>query len=428
MLRIFAAVVGGVVFSLSLAGQSSISGYQMDVYAGSDIVRDGSPSSESLLSWPNDIAVDSIGNLYIADRDARLVRRVGIDGRVSTVAGSITGPFATQPATSRFLLPRRVAIGPGDTLYISDTQRVYRLLEDGSLEAVAGGGRETSVGGAAPDARFRSISDIAFSPAGTLFISDRLAHVIRKVGEGGIIQAVTGAGEPGFSGDGGPATAAQVNGPSHMDFDSAGNLIFGDVGNRRLRRIDTGGMISTIAGTGAVQSSGDDGPATAAGISLISAVNVAPDDSIYVAGFSSIRKIDPEGTIRRYSGRFGTDDFGDGGPVSDAVLRTVSAIEDGVASELYIADGEVASVRKIAPDGIITTFVGAKHLSVTGGPATEAQIFSPAGIAIDSLGNLLIADSRNGAVRRVSSNGTIETIAGGNPLSTQGDGGTLFSN
>jgi uncharacterized protein (TIGR03437 family) len=252
-----------------------------------------------------------------------------------------------------------------------------------------------------------------------------------------LILTVAGNGRAGFGGDGGTATAASLSGPSAVAIDTSGNLYIADSGNSRLRKVAPGGSITTIAGNGNGRSSGDGGPATDASVFPLSGVAVDTSGNLYITDSldNRIRKISPSGTITTIAGNgsagFGYGGSGDNGPATTASLYSPLGVAVDTLGNLYIADTIDHRIRKVSPGGIITTIAGNGFMGFgggggfggDGGPATAARLYLPEGAAVDTLGNLYIADSFNQRIRMVSSGGTITTIAGNGRVGFGGDGG-----
>ncbi|HTB17305.1 MAG TPA: hypothetical protein VK708_04280, partial [Bryobacteraceae bacterium] len=308
----------------------------------------------------------------------------------------------------------------------------------GNIQTVAGNGSAafSGDGGPAVQAALNVAVDVYADQSGNLFIADQFNHRIRKVAPNGNISTVAGTGTAGFSGDGGPAKNAQINTPTGIRGDSAGNLYIADVGNQRIRKVNAAGIISTLAGNGNKGYGGDGGPAIDA--SFYNAVRVAIDASgnVLVADQSNhrIRRITPTGTISTFAGNGAgtpaTGAFsGDGGPAVDASLNNPTAVAIDGAGVVYIADQFNQRIRKVALDGTITTIAGngTAGFSGDGGPAIGAALNFPGGITADSAGNLYFNDDLNFRTRMVSTGGTINTIAGSGAPGFSGDGGPATS-
>ena len=429
---------------------------------------DNGAATGAQLASPKGLAVDSAGNLFIADTGNQCIRKV-TNGVITTVAGNGTYGFSGDngPAANAGLsTPYGVAVDSAGSLYIADTNNNrIRKVTDGVIGTVAGNGTYGFGGdnGAATSAELRSPQGLAVDSAGNLFIADAGNQRIRKV-SGGTIATVAGngivnGGTSNFSGDGGPATSAQLWNPLGVAVDSAGNLYIADTGNQRIRKV-SGGVITTVAGTGGSGFSGDAGPATSAELWTPDGVAVDTAGSLYIAddGNGRIRKVSggviatlagggaataPDGpaagarlsnvqglamgspgSLYLAAGYLlklsnGTISTVAGGPAASAQLNAAGVAVD-TAGNLYIADYTNEVVRKVS-GGVITTVAGngtaAQGASLSlgdSGPATSAHLFGPTGVAVDSAGNLYIADAGGDRIRKVS-NGVITTIAGGGP-------------
>ena len=293
-------------------------------------------------------------------------------------------------------------------------------VNPGNLKTIAGNGTAGYSGdsGPATKAELNDPDGVNFDASGNMYIADVLNNVIRKVDPAGNITTVAGNGTAGFSGDGGPATAAELHGPFGVTPDSAGNLYIQDTLNARIRRVDaTTGIITTIAGNGTSGLSGDGGPATAAEVSQVQGSRFDAAGNLYVAqcGPAAIRKIDTAGIITTVAGT-GIDGFsGDGGPATSAQLNCASGVVTDAAGDFFIADYLNNRIRKVDAAGIITTIAGTGTPGFTGdgGPALSAEINLPNDVDLDAAGNLYIADSGNNRVRKIDTTGVITTVVGG---------------
>lgn len=256
---------------------------------------------------------------------------------------------------------------------------------------------------------------IAFDAAGTLHFTEGYG-LIRKLLSNGQVVTVAGTGAQGYSGDGGPALAATLGAPAGLAFDSAGNLYFSDLLNNVIRKIDGKGDISTYAGTGVAGYTGDGGLATAATLRIPYGLCFDPDGNLYVAdtGNDVIRKIDVSGRISTMVGNGQAGYAGDGGMAGAALLNSPYSVALDSTGNIYIADYNNAVVRKVDAHGIITTFAGNGlfRYAGDGGTAISASFISPAGITVDAAGNVYVSDMRGGVVRKIDAAGNITTPAG----------------
>ena len=353
-----------LAFGLSMGLQSGAAwAVSITTVAGSgdsSIYGEGGPATAAGMKGPHGVAFDSVGNLYIADRNRFRVRKVdALTGIITTVAGDgnfgITGDGG--PATSATLrTPEALAVDGNNNLYIADSSGnlVRKVnLATGIITLVAGSHVPPSQlgdGGPAAEARLNSPNGVAVDPAGNVYISDWGNNRIRKVNASTqVITTVAGTGLTAFAGDGGLATQATIHAPNGVFLDANNNLYIVDTGNSRIRKVSGAGVISTVAGNGGRAFTGDGGLATDA--SLFDPIGVA---------------VDRDGTI-------------------------------------YIGDTGNDRIRRVS-NGIITTYAGtgAPGFSGDGGPATAATFLSPRGVGVDSFGNVYVADFGNDRVRKIA--------------------------
>ena len=261
------------------------------------------------------------------------------------------------------------------------------------------------------------LRDVAVDDAGNLYIADWYNHRVRKVDPAGVITTVAGTGEPGLSGDGGPATEALLYWPAGLAANAAGDLYVAAYANQGVRQIDTTGVIRTVAGTGHVGLSGDGGPATEAELNYPNGLALDEAGNLYVADSCNqrIRRIDTAGVITTVAGSgppaldlsdcqdFLGDFAGDGGPATEARLKNPLDVALDAAGNLYIADTVNNRLRKVDSAGVITTIAGTGEIGFSGddGPAIEAELCAPSGLTLDAAGNLYIADRCNERVRKI---------------------------
>jgi trimeric autotransporter adhesin len=301
----------------------------------------------------------------------------------------------------------------------------------GVIRTVAGSSQRgySGDGGSATSAAFDQPRAAAAGPDGSVYIADTFNHRIRRVDPAGGVMTLVGTGQAAFSGDGGPASAATLHWPHGVAVDPAGaGLFIADSANHRIRRVDlASGVITTVAGGPIAGWAGDGGPATAAQLQDPKAVWVAPSGDLYIAdsGNERIRRVDPSGTISTIAGT-GVQGFsGDGGPALAAQFDGPRALAGDGAGNLYVADDNNNRVRRIDPSGIVSTLAGTgtAAFSGDGGPARAAELNHPRGVAVDSRGNVFIADSMSHRIRMVDSSGVISTVAGCGRQGFGGDGG-----
>jgi len=380
---------GGVLTVVAGNGASGFSG-------------DGGSASSAMLNRPSGVAVDRAGNIYVADTDNFRIRVVAPNGTIRTMAGGGQSA-ATEggPATSASLgFAQRVAVDTAGNLFILEwgSGNIRKVSPDGTLSLVVSG--------------LSDAAGLAVDTAGNLYFAEFSNNRVRKLAPDGTVTTVAGTGGMGYSGDGGPATGARLWSPNDVAIDAGGNLYIADTGNGRVRRVTPGGIISTVAGGGPPGTTGDGGPATNASLDNPISVGVDTAGNFYIGFTSRIRKVSAAGIITTVASGGDTSYVGDGGPaISTARLSSPGGLAFDSSGNLYIADNR--RIRRVTPDGIITTVAGngRSDSAGDGGPATSASLASPFGICVDAAGNLYIADSTT--VRKVASNGIISTVAGG---------------
>jgi trimeric autotransporter adhesin len=325
--------------------------------AGSNLaVGDGGPATSALLKEPVGIALDSAGNLFILDQRDRRLRKVGSDGRISTVAGNglaslnvIGGPAVS----AQFYFPRDLTIDGTGALYIAEGSWVERITPDGLIQIIAGsvtGTGDPADGVPATSALLNNLQALAADAQGNLYIGE--PDRIRKVNAAGIIQTIAGPGHAGILGDGGPAISAQLS-VYGLAVDSKGAIYVADSENQRIRMIAPDGTIHTIAGTGNRGFAGDGGPAISAQLADPNGVAVDRKGNLYILQRNQIRQVTPDGIIHDYAGRGGQAGFaGDGLPAQLAEFHRALRVLVDPSGVVYVADAGNHRVRKIAPAAI----------------------------------------------------------------------------
>ena len=354
------------------------------------------------------VAFDGNGNLYIADFSGN-VRKLS-NGVVTTV---VSGAGSN------------IALDSAGNLYIADYNNGrVREFSNGILTTVAGGGTGGD-GGLAINARLGWPSAITFDSAGNLYITDAAYNRVRKVSNG-IISTVVGNGFGGYNGDNQPATSAWLNSPSGIALDGAGNLYIADTGNSRVREV-SGGTITTAAGGGSLPNFGDGGPATNAKLESPTGIAIDGSGNVFFVDSYGLRVREVSNGVITTAAGSGTSGFGcPTGPAINANLSYPSAVAVDTMGNVYIADFLNNCVRRLT-NGQVTTVAGLANFTPGGysgdnGPATSAQLNLPTALAVDATANLYIADSGNYRIRKVS-NGVITTVSGNGTQGFSGDNG-----
>jgi trimeric autotransporter adhesin len=305
--------------------------------------------------------------------------------------------------------------------------------QGGIITTVAGNGTQgfSGDGGPAISASLNPYA-VAVDTSGDLFVADFVNNRIRKVSASGIITTVAGTGTAGFSGDGGLATSAELSLPQGIAVDSLGSFYIADF-NGRIREVSSSGIITTVAGGGQPMPLKTGLAATSVDLTYATGVTVDGSGNVYIAesdsNISLVFRMSAAGIITAVVGN-GTNGFsGDGGPAASAEINFPQGMAVDAAGNLFIADTHNNRIRKVSPGGTITTVAGSANFGFSGdgGLATSAELNGPTGVAVDSSGNLFIADTANNRIRKVSAGGIITTIAGNGTFGFSGDGGPASS-
>ena len=445
--RVREVTADGNIATVAGTGLSAVYGSIWDETGVSTSTGDNGPATSAAVVLPTDVAVDASGTLYIADYGNARIRFV-TKLTINTLAGRSDGIPATdgQAAISTQLTgPTGLAVDASGNVYFAESSiatgsglgngdyRVWKVTSAGILNVVAGNGLQnySGDGGEAALAQLNGPASVAIDANGTLYVADSLNHRIRRVSANGLIDTVAGNGAHGYSGDGGPAVKAQLNGPLGVAVDGAGNLYIADTNNNRVRKVSVTGVISTITGNGNASFYGDDGPALQASIHAPQGLAVAPDGSIYLADTLNqrVRRIGSDGVIHTVAGNGPAAFSGDGPDATQVSLSLPGAVALDGAGNLYIADSGNNRVRMVTPGGAISTVAG-NGSSGTGGDgfaATGAPLAEPQGVAVDSTGNVYITEAGCNTLRKVALDGTISTFAGTGFCCYSGDGGPAIA-
>lgn len=375
---------------------------------------DGAPAVGAGMS-PIGFAVDPSGILYVPDRG--VVRKVDERGILSTFASGIDaycliprpegGLYASSSGGVSSIDPtgRVTTVGGGlgaanslavdadGNLYVAEFSgfRVRMVAPDGSIRIVAGSGTDdVGDGGQASDAILRFARDVAFDGRGIGYVTEDAYNRVRRVDRSGVLTTFAGSRQPGFAGDGGPATAAALNGPTRVVADGGGTVYVLDSNNRRVRRVDRNGIITTVAGNGGSgqYGTGDGGPATAATLGYVADLALDGAGNLYLSGGARVRKVDALGIITTVAGTGEAGFSGDGGPATAARLGSTTGIDVDASGTLAIVD--FGRIRRVTPDGRITTI---------------ATLITPSSIASDRAGGWFVA-GRN-QVHRINGSGKV---------------------
>ena len=396
---------------------------------------DGGPATGAKLNRPWGIAVDRSGALYIADSANHRIRKVDSNGIITTIGGTGHAGYSGDngPAiAAQISHPTNVTLDRSGNFffYDSDNARIRRIGTDGIITTVAGNGRFEYSGEGPGLSVATDVDDgIAADASGNIYFGDYENH-IRMLTTAGVTVLVAGDGNDGFAGDGGPALKAEIGVTAGIALDSGGNIFFSDFGNGRIRRIDTGGIITTFAGTGVVVTSGDGGSARAAGMDP-NALAFDSFGNLNLSDYSSfvVRRISPSGLISTIMGNRQFRLVPDGTPAGSAYFWYPRGLSIDPSGSLIVADSNANRIRRVTSSGSFLTIGGdgSPGCCQDGKPALQGFIDGPASTATDAAGNIYFTDQENHRVRKISTSGIISTVAGAGDFSTggfyYGDGG-----
>ena len=378
---------------------------------------DGTGSAARFYN-PNGVAVDGSGNVYVADRLNHTIRKVTPAGVVSTLAGLAGNPGSSDGTGSaaRFYAPAGLAVDSSGNVYVADTYNstIRMVTPSGVVSTLVGlAGSRGSSDGTGNAARFYYPFGVAVDSSGNLYVADTHNNTIRMVAPGGVVSTLAGLAGSSGSSDG-TGSAARFNGPSSVAVDASGNVYVADTFNSTIRMVTPGGGVSTLAGL-AGNEGDSDGTGSAASFFIPQSVAVDSSGNLYVAdcGNSTIRKVTPAGVVSTLAGRASSSGGSTDGTGSAAQFNEPRGVAVDGSGNLYVADTHNNTLRKVTPGGVVTTLAGQVGSSGSSdGTGTAARFNLPCGVAVDSSGYVYVVDTYNNTLRVVSPGGVVATIAG----------------
>jgi uncharacterized protein (TIGR03437 family) len=418
--------------SLSFAQQT------IDTIAGNGMKQQvyGIPATQFSFSVPKYLNVDASGSIFVADDALERVYKIGTDGKLALFAGTGRHEFNgfSGPATEvSFKYPGGIVFDKSGNTYIADRENgVVRKVAPNGFSTTAAGCNNCWEFGEGILATQRTIGaeSIGMDAAGNLYILETAR--ILKVDAQGLITTVVGAPGPwpqdgsqhGFSADGTPVTQAKISNPKWLAFDGNGNMLFAESGNQRIRKVTPQGTLATVAGGGSKQiQDGLTGPEVQPG--PVSGMSFDSTGNLYFVSRSSIVRMNPAGVLKIIAGiEFKPGFSGDGGPATQALLYSPFQVAANADGSVVFTDTENGRIRRIGTDGIIQTIAGGgTNYGGDGGAAKQSYLDRPEGLAFDGNGNLYVADTYNHRIRKLDANGTISTVAGNGTAGFSGDNG-----
>jgi sugar lactone lactonase YvrE len=403
--------------------------------AGTAGVAGSTDGTTALFNLPQGIAVDATGNVYVADTNNSTIRKIGVNGVVTTLAGvaGSTGGSDGTGAAARFNYPFGLAVDAAGNIYAADfgNSTIRKITAGGTVTTLAGSaGLSGSPDGLGGGARFDHPSAVAVDGAGNVYVIDTSNQTVRQISAGGSVSTL--AGTPGLGGRAdGTGAAARFFYPAGIAVTSAGTVYVADTGNHTLRVVTAAGAVTTLAGAAGVSGIAD-GVGGEARFAYPYGVAVDSSGNLYIADHdnNTIRKMNPAGGVTTLAGAAGISGSADGAGGAARFSGPAGVAVDG-GGNVYVADAGNTSIRKISPNGTVTTFAGVSGVAGSAdGVGAAARFNAPQGIAVDNAGNIYIADTNNSTIRKVTAGGTVTTIAGvaGQNGSTDGPGGAARFN
>jgi sugar lactone lactonase YvrE len=368
--------------------------------------EDGTGSA-ARFNFPNDVAVDSAGNVYVADTENNTIRKITSAGVVTTLAGLPGGTGNVDGSAPRFFLPYSVAVDSAGNVYVADTGNltIRKVLPSRVVSTLAGSGGAGSEDGTGSAASFYNPGGLAVDSGGTVYVADTFNNTIRKITPSGVVTTFAGLAGSTGSADG-TGNAARFNQPSGVAVDSVGNVYVADQLNSTIRKITSSAEVTTFAGLAGTTGS-EDGTGSAARFNEPAGVAVDTGANIYVADTrnGTIRRITSAGVVSTLAGSPGSFGSADG-TGSAARFNVPKGVAVDSAGNVYVADSDAYydtsnnTIRKVTPAGIVRTLAGlARSVDIYDGTGSAARFSYPNGLAVDSAGSVYVADTGNSTIR-----------------------------
>jgi len=408
-------LIVGTLLSCPTSGGSPAKSWEVSTLAGSAVgFRDGAGTTAQ-FNFPSGVVVDAVGNVYVADEFNHLIRKITPEGLVSTLAGSIWGFRDGAGTSAQFNRPTGVALDAVGNVYVADyvNHLIRKITAAGVVSTLAGsiwGFRD----GLGTSAQFNRPIGVAVDAAGNVYVANSDNHLIRKITAAGVVSTLAGSTR-GFRD--GLGRSAQFNFPYGVAVDAVGNVYVADMFNHLIRKITPDGEVSTLAGS---TQGFKDGSGTSAQFNRPSGVALDTEGNVYVADMFNhlIRMITPDGVVSTLAGS--TEGFRDGLGTSSQ-FRLPYGVAVDAEGNVYVADYFNDRIRKITPKGVVSTLAGSTE-GFRDGLGTSAQFNRPSGVAVDAEGIVYVADEYNGLIRKITPKGVVSNLAGSTEGFSDGEG------
>ncbi len=386
--------VGLLLSSLAIFGQVNYEpNVMVSTFAGGSFA-DGQGTAAKFYN-PSSVCVDASGNVYVADYSNNRIRKISPSGLVSTLAGS--GSFGSadgQGVAASFKSPKGVCVDASGNVYVADkgNYSIRKISPSGLVSTLAGGGQDAA-DGQGKSASFYYPTSVCVDVSGNVYVADIYNNKIRKISPSGLVSTLAGLGFSDYIGGStdGKGTVASFYNPCGVCVDASGNVYVADNGNNKIRKISPSGLVTTLAGSNAYGSA--DGQGTDARFQSPSGVCVDALGNVYVADYNKIRKISPSGLVTTLAGynAYGSAD----GQGAAARFQSPVGVCVDASGNVYVADNGNHKIRKISPNGLVSTLAGSGTQGSVDGEGMSANFSSLEGICVDSSGNVYVADAGN---------------------------------
>ena len=386
------------------------------------------PGTAASFECPAGVTVDASSNVYVADTYNNKIRKVTSAGVVTTLAGS--GSWASTDGTgtaASFYFPSGVTADASGNVYVADSSnnKIRKVTSAGVVTTFAGSGSYGSTDETGTAASFDNPTGVAVDLSGNVYVADENNNKIRKVTSARVVTTFAGSGMTGSNDGLATGIIASFNGPSGAAVDASGNVYVADQGNHNIRKISTAGLVTTFAGSGSAGAT--NGTGTAASFNYPVCVAADTSGNLYVAeaGNHDIRKVSPVGVVTTLAGS-GSSGWADGTGTAASFNRPWGMAVDA-SGNVFVADSHNNMIRKVTSAGVVTTFAGSGTAGSAEGTGTAASFNNPDGVAVDASGNVYVGDLNNNKIRKISPTGVVTTLAGSGVVGATDGTGTAAS-
>lgn len=374
------------------------------------------PSKRAAFNGPYGAAIDSVGNVYVTDTSNHTIRKISTAGVVTTFVGlsKTSGSLDGTGSNARFNNPKGITIDSSNNLYVADTNNytIRKITPSGVVTTLAGSaGLVGNTNGTGSAARFNTPMGITVDSSGNLYVADYGGHTIRKITSGGVVSTLAGTGGA-FGSTNATGSSARFNNPQGVAVDSSGNVFVTDTGNVLIRKITSLGVVTTFAGT-ASSTGSTDGTGAAARFNSLAGITIDTSGNLYIGDYGNriVRKVTSAAVVTTLAGTAGLTGGVDG-TGSAALFYLPAGVAVSSSGDVYVVDQGNSNIRKITSSGVVTTFAGSYTAGNSDGIGVAARFSLPSSMAMDSSKNLYVSDTGNNTIRKITPSGVVTTLAG----------------